>query len=154
MAEKHLEVLKADINREIKSLLELEQEMKDILKEAKNSPRKMEMRAMGSVLHDFYCAAERIFERIGNNIDGELPQGSDWHIQLLERMAIQIEGIRQPIIGGESLENLREILAFRHIFRNVYGFELKWERFRHLVNKLPEITEKFEEDIKSFLSSL
>jgi hypothetical protein len=154
LAEKHLEVLKADINREIKSLLELDQEMEDILKEAKDSPRRMEMRAMGSVLHDFYCAVERIFERIGNNIDGELPQGSDWHIQLLERMAIPIEGIRQSVINSESLKNLREILAFRHIFRNVYGFELKWERFRHLVNKLPEVTEKFEEDIKSFLSSL
>ena len=154
MTDKHLEVLKADINREINNLLELEREMKDILEEAKDSPRKIEMRAAGSVLHDFYCAVERIFERIGNNIDGELPEGSDWHIQLLERMAVPIEGIRQSVINSESLEDLREILAFRHIFRNVYGFELKWERFRHLVNKLPEVTEKFEEDIKSFLSSL
>jgi len=154
LTDKNLKVLEADINRELKNLRELEREMKDILKEAKDSPRKMEMRAMGSVLHDFYCAVERIFERIGNNIDGELPRGSDWHIQLLERMAIPIEGIRQSVINGESLENLREILAFRHIFRNVYGFDLKWERFRHLVNKLPEVTERFEEDITSFLSSL
>jgi len=154
LTDKHLNVLKADINREIKNLRELELEMKDILKEAKDSPRKMEMRAMGSVLHDFYCAVERIFERIGSNIDSELPRGNDWHIQLLERMAIPIGGIRQSVINSESLENLREILAFRHIFRNVYGFELKWERFRHLVNKLPEVTERFEEDIKNFLSSL
>lgn len=154
MTDKHLEVLKADINREVKNLRELELEMKDILKETKDSPRKMEMRAMGSVLHDFYCAVERIFERIGNNIDGELPQGNDWHIQLLEKMAIPIEGIRRSVVTSESLENLREILAFRHIFRNVYGFELKWERFRHLVKELPEVTERFEEDIKKFLSSL
>jgi len=147
-------VLKADINREIKNLRELELEMKDILKEVEDSPRKMEMRAMGSILHDFYCAVERIFERIGSNVDGELPQGSDWHVQLLERMAIPIDGIRQSVIKNKSLENLRQILAFRHIFRNVYGFELKWERFRHLVNKLPEVTERFEEDITNFLSSL
>lgn len=154
MTDKHLNVLKADINREIKNLRELEREMKDILKEAEDSPRKMEIRAMGSVLHDFYCAVERIFERIGSNVDGELPHGSDWHIQLLERTAIPIEGIRQSIIKSESLENLREILAFRHIFRNVYGFELKWEKFRHLVYKLTEVTERFEKDITDFLSSL
>ncbi len=154
MTDKHLNVLKADINREIKNLRELELEMKDILKEVEDSPRKMEMRAMGSILHDFYCAVERIFERIGSNVDGELPQGSDWHVQLLERMAIPIDGIRQSVIKNKSLENLRQILAFRHIFRNVYGFELKWERFRHLVNKLPEVTERFEEDITNFLSSL
>jgi len=154
LTDKHLNVLKADINREIKNLRELELEMKDILKEVEDSPRKMEMRAMGSILHDFYCAVERIFERIGSNVDGELPQGSDWHVQLLERMAIPIDGIRQSVIKNKSLENLRQILAFRHIFRNVYGFELKWERFRHLVNKLPEVTERFEEDITNFLSSL
>lgn len=38
-------------------------------------------------LHDFYAGLERIFQRIGATVDGDIPAGSDWHQQLLRQMA-------------------------------------------------------------------
>jgi len=70
--------------------------------------------------------SKKIFSQIAIKIDQDLPAGEGWHIQLLKRMTIPIEGIRPQVID-EKLENdLEEYLRFRHLFRNIYGFELKW----------------------------
>lgn len=70
---------------------------------------------------------------------------------------IPIEGIRPQVID-EKLENdLEEYLRFRHLFRNIYGFELKWDKCQPLVEKLNIIIKELEEQIvkfKSFLDSI
>lgn len=45
------------------------------------------MRAAGSILHDFYCGVEKIFERIAVVVDKNLPKGDNWHVDLLAQMS-------------------------------------------------------------------
>ncbi|MCM8787253.1 MAG: hypothetical protein NC935_04280 [Candidatus Omnitrophica bacterium] len=109
-------------------------------------------RAKGSILHDFYNACERIFEIIARRINGELPLSEQWHKRLLHQMTIEIKGVRPAVISKRLAAELDEYLAFRHLFRNIYGFELESERLDRLVEKFDKITKSFQQEIRKFLS--
>jgi hypothetical protein len=112
------------------------------------------VRAAGSILHDFYTGVERIFRQIGVRIDQDLPREEDWHIQLLHRMAVPVEGIRPRVIDEKLEAKLEEYLRFRHLFRNIYGFELKWDRCQPLVENLDQVFSDLKEQIDKFESFL
>lgn len=49
-----------------------------------------------------------------------------------------------------AVQRQRELLRFRHLFRNLYGFEIEWPRLRALLEKLPSTWSAVEEDLESF----
>src|SRR5712692_9441884 len=51
-------------------------------------------RMVGSLLHDCYSAMEGSLERLVVAIDGDRPIGTDYHAQLIQRAATEIEGVR------------------------------------------------------------
>lgn len=85
--------LKADIDRGLVNLERLSCELEEVLSATVESSA-ARVRAVDSVLHDFYTGVEKIFRRIVAKIDQDLPVGEDWHIQLLQRMATPVERIR------------------------------------------------------------
>ncbi len=130
--------LKADIDQEVRNLERLLCEMNEIFSTTQEGSA-ARVRAAGSILHDFYTGVERIFRQIGVRIDQDLPREEDWHIQLLHRMAVPVEGIRPRVIDEKLEAKLEEYLRFRHLFRNIYGFELKWDRCQPLVENLDQV---------------
>jgi hypothetical protein len=76
--------------------------------------------AIGKHLHDAYCAAEAGLERSLLAMDGGLPQGRRYHQDLLDRAAREMEGVRPPVIGRETLLGMRRLLSFQHVFRHQY----------------------------------
>lgn len=111
-------------------------------------------RAKGSILHDFYNACERIFETIAREINGGVPLSGQWHKKLLYQMTLPIEGIRPAVISAKLAARLDEFLAFRHLFRNIYGFELAGERLAQLADKFPETVELFKKEIAGFIKKI
>lgn len=147
-------LLEADIQVELDNLKRLIKESEEIFHSLKEYPTTIELRAMGSILHDFYCGVERIFERIAIDLDGEIPKGEDWHTRILTRMKTPIKEVRPSVISQELQSQLKDYLRFRHLFRNVYGFELKWDKLNGLVQSLPETYGKFEKEISLFFDFL
>lgn len=149
-----------DNEKELKELVEIEianlgrlcREMDELLSSGVEKKGSFEVRAAGSILHDFYCGAERIFERVALTMDKNIPSGLNWHTDLLLRMGDAIEGIRNNVISGQLKENLKEYLRFRHLFRHIYGFELKWERIKPLCLQLNGIFDSLKKEIEEFLS--
>jgi len=45
---------------------------------------------------------------------------------------------------------LEEFLGFRHVVRNVYGFELDIERVQRLLDRYESIWSAFEADVQGF----
>lgn len=111
-------------------------------------------RAKGSILHDFYNVCERIFEHIAHQINGGTTSGREWHKRLLYQMTIGIKGIRPPVISKEMAAELDEYLAFRHLFRNIYGFELESERLGRLAEKFKTTAVAFQQEIRNFIKKL
>ena len=89
-------LLKADIDRELAQVERLLQESRSDLGGVGGVPSRLEVRGVASVLQDFYSGVERVFERIALELDGGLPRGADWHNQLLNRMEVEVEGVRPP----------------------------------------------------------
>lgn len=45
-------------------------------------------------------------------------------------------------------------MRFRHLFRNVYGFELEWQRIKPLLGRAPGVWDTFQKDVNTFLAFL
>ena len=107
-------------------------------------------RALGSYLHDFYCAVENLFRSVTYLTGEGLPTGGDWHRRLLDQMARPVEQVRPALLSAESHRALGDYLAFRHVFRNVYGFHLDSNRLQGLLQALPHLAARLEEDFRRF----
>lgn len=114
------------------------------------TPDILELRALGSILHDFYTVIEDIFELIAGDINGKIPQESRWHKRLLHLMALDIPKLRPAIISKELESELNEYLRFRHLFRNVYGHQLKWSRMAGLIHNLESVCKNATDEIENF----
>lgn len=111
-------------------------------------------RAACSIIHDFYTGVEKIFREIAIKIDESLPKGDNWHIELLKSMATANEK-RDAVISQELMEKLKQYLGFRHLFRNIYGMELEWEKLKILLTNIREnIWKRFKVEINSFIKWL
>jgi len=126
-----------------------------ILPSSTKRPSSVELRAIGSILHDFYSGIEKVFKRIALEIDGEIPKGEDWHIiHLLNRMAIRVPQVRPNVISSHLRDDLEDYLRFRLLFRHLYGFELKWSRCQALALNMPDILNHFLQELEEFLKFL
>lgn len=92
------------------------------------------------ILADFYMAVEKILKIIAKDIDLDLPEGEDWYKKILRQAAVALPGIRPRVIEKELFHRLQEYLKFWHLVRNIYGFQLKYERFEHLAEELPDVS--------------
>lgn len=134
-----------------KIVVEAEQALADFPEEA---PPLRELRGIGAILHDFYTGIEHISETIAPELNGGLPAGDAWHRELLTNMTLALPGLRPSVFREETARVLDEFLRFRHLFRNVYGFELEWARVRSLLERLPAAWNEVETDLARFLEFL
>lgn len=72
-------------------------------------------------LHHAYGAVEAALARVARALEGSLPQGADWHQQLLHTMTLEIPSVRPRVLSPETAADLRKLLAFRHFFRHAYA---------------------------------
>ena len=105
-------------------------------------------------LHNFYTGCERIFRKIADDINGGTPRSSDWHKRLLRSMSLDIEKVRPPVISKETEKLLEEYLAFRHVVRNIYGFEIESERLNRLIEKLTKTHKNLKKELSIFINFL
>ncbi len=85
-------------------------------------------------LQSLYTGVERCLVLIVRVLNGGTPEGSDWHRPLLDRMAIATES-RPAVLSPEVRMGLAELLAFRHVVRHLYSYELEADRVRLLLQR-------------------
>lgn len=95
-------------------------------------PDVIELSALAAMLHSFYSGIENIFKRVAKELDGEFPKGEAWHRKILELMT-KANDRRKNLISSELGERLKVYLDFRHMFRNAYTFNLRWEKMKEPV---------------------
>ncbi|GAC1520532.1 MAG: hypothetical protein NVS3B10_21830 [Polyangiales bacterium] len=112
--------------------------------------------ALALLLMNFYTGAERSFHRVATALGG-VPRGDRWHAQLLEDMALDIEGVRPPMLRRATAEGLGELLRFRHVVRSLYAWTLRRTELDALVDGLGALHAALTEDVttfRAFLSAL
>ena len=105
-------------------------------------------------LHGFYSGLERIFERIATGIDGNLPQGANWHQVLLKQMEVERLDIRPAVISKETREALDGYRGFRHIVRNIYTFRFDATKMQYLVEEILMVFAQVRKELLAFVKFL
>jgi hypothetical protein len=105
-------------------------------------------------LHSYYTGVEHIFEDIARAVEGSLPSGPGWHLDLLVQMASEVFGQRPAVIRRETRLCLDDYRGFRHIVRNVYAFNIRPARLQELVTGLPECYNLVKGDLMAFTEFL
>jgi hypothetical protein len=57
-------------------------------------------------LHSLYAGLEHVFELIADRVDRTKPSGAHWHQELLHQMAIEIPGVRPPVLSWQVSNKL------------------------------------------------
>lgn len=89
--------------------------------------------ALAYTIHNLYNAVENYFLRIAKFFENHL-EAATWHRDLVNRMAVEIEDLRPPLLPRESLADFHELRGFRHVFRSLYDTPLDPEKVA-LANK-------------------
>ena len=101
-------------------------------------------------IHSFYSGLERVFEKISSVVDGALPQGINWHQELLSQMALEIPNIRPAVISEKTRVLLEPYRGFRHVVRNVYTYKIMPEKMKPLAKGIRPL---FKQVVKEFAYS-
>jgi hypothetical protein len=143
--------LAVDIEAELEQLKHLANDIAAVQVEIRCDPghARLFYENLALKLHNFYTGCERIFNLIVAELNGAPLSGYDWHQRLLERMAVVWED-RPPLLTRETVRQLREYLGFRHVVRNLYGYELDTERIERLVERYPAVWQAFYTEVKRF----
>ena len=144
--------LKAALEKEMAFLPEIEAFLGEALRaleEAAPARIPVQAAAVGAAVSDAYLLVENVLKAIARTFEG-MPEGPDWHAELLEAAALDIPEVRPPVVRGHTRALLEELRRFRHVVRNVYGMRLDARRAREIAAAAPVAIAAFREDIEAF----
>jgi hypothetical protein len=108
---------------------------------------------IAGLLENYYTCLETIFLRISQYFENNL-RPDKWHMDLLEKMTVRIEGVRIPAVSRENHTNLLELLKFRHFRRYYFELEHDWDKLDFLVLKIKKAHPVVLRDLQTFLEFL
>jgi hypothetical protein len=80
----------------------------------------------------FYNVFERMLERLCEEFENHFEKRGDFHEKLLQRLALDLEGIRPAFIPQTRVAEVRELKGFRHVMRHAYDLTLRADRLTEL----------------------
>jgi hypothetical protein len=87
--------------------------------------------ALGFTLHSAYGVLESYFLRVSKFFENAL-EPREWHKALVEKMALEIPGVRPAVLPDETVKEMTfDLMNFRHRFRNMYSEKLDPEKTAH-----------------------
>lgn len=103
----------------------------------------MAVAALGYTVHNLYNAIENYFLRIAKFFENNL-ETDTWHRDLINRMALSIEGVRPALLSEDVLAPFHELRAFRHVFRVIYDSTLNPKKLAIAVEQVDPAVEALQ----------
>jgi hypothetical protein len=104
-------------------------------------------------LVDYYTCLETLFFRVSQFFENNLRK-ERWHADLLERMTLQIEGVREPVVSEQTQAILSELMRFRHFRRYYFELNYDWDKLGYLQKKFAEVRELVPAELAAFRAFL
>ena len=86
---------------------------------------------LSELMVDYYTCLETCFLRISQFLENHLSTDR-WHADLLEKMTLRIEGVRDAVICDATAADLQELMKFRHFRRYYFEMEYDWDKLAFL----------------------
>ena len=140
---------------EIDKCVERLQELDNFCHQAKQDlailgkEKKYDLVVLAEIFSDYYTCLETVFVRISKFFENNLEK-SRWHADLLDRMVLNIPGIRKRVLRDETHNILKEFLRFRHFKRYYFEFDYDRDRIEFLERKYSQSHPMMAEDLKVY----
>ena len=108
---------------------------------------------LAEIYVNYYTAAETIFLRISQFFENHLSKDS-WHRSLLNKMRLEIPGVRKAVIRDETYDVADELLRFRHFKRYYFEFRYDWDRIQFLGTEFKKLTQLLQQDLEDYINFL
>lgn len=110
--------------------------------------------ACGYELNRMYNVLEKSFERLCQAFENHFEKAGDYHERLLERMSLDLPGIRPPFLPSDFRSRVRELKSFRHFFRHAYDPILRVDRLAELVTDARGVSSAFPTWTRDFFDAV
>jgi hypothetical protein len=108
---------------------------------------------LAEVLCNTYTCVETILFRISRVFENHLdPQ--QWHKELLQKMRVEVPGVRQAVLSRETYRLLDELRRFRHFKRYYYDFDYDWRRLDYLRSLYDQVLPLIRVDLQAYVDFL
>ena len=104
---------------------------------------------IAELMVDYYTCAETLFLRISQFFENQL-SADRWHSDLLEKMTLHIEGVRDPLLSDETARLLGELLRFCHFRRYYFELEYDWDKLEYLQKIFNKVVESLPSELENF----
>jgi hypothetical protein len=104
---------------------------------------------VAQVLENYYTCLETLFLRVSQYFENSLLKNK-WHSDLLDKMILDIEGIRPPVVSSETYKNLRELMRFRHFKRYYFELDYDWKKLDYLIVCMEESDAQIDAELNNF----
>lgn len=121
--------------------------------EVTDAPEDLVIAAIGFAVHNLYNAIENYFLRIAKFFENQI-QGERWHRDLVNRMALSIEGVRPALLDRDGLRPFHELRAFRHVFRLIYDSHLDPAKLALAEEHVPAAVEVMESAHQRYIAKI
>lgn len=146
-------ILKSEIERDTARLNKLFRRFSASHKEFEKTKEYSKLIESAFYVNQIYTGFERIFKGIAKTFENTI-ENDYWHKSLLERMNLEIKGIRPALLSDQSFQYLNELRAFRHFFRHAYDVDIDGEKFKIVAEKAFKLKERYRREINKFLKFL
>ncbi len=104
--------------------------------------------------HNLYSAIEDLFKIVARFFENTIESASGYHIELLNRMTLNIEGVRPALISKDTAGVVNDFRAFRHFFRHSYSADIDSDKIQLLLAKLDLFKKRYAKDIVKFKKTI
>lgn len=108
---------------------------------------------LAEIFVDFSTCLETAFVRISKFFENNL-DGTKWHSELLERMIIDIPGLRPRLLNDDEYNLLLEFLRFRHFRRYYFQFNYDRDKMDFLEKKFLQLLPKVNAALNDYAKKL
>ena len=150
MDEERLVILKAELNAQLSEIEDIYKKLEDRRKKR----GKAGIESLAYQLHNLYCAFEDLFKIVAETFENHIQDKAKYHMELLRRMTVSIEGVRPLLLSHESYILLDNLRSFRHFFRHAYSYEIDVRKVRIVLDDADKLREMFKKNVEIFLESL
>ncbi len=145
-----LALLKSEILDDASRIERLLDRFEKVWKDYRNRKEYSLLVESAFTVNQVYTGYERIFRNIANTFENSISD-SEWHRSLLDRMKLEIEGIRPAFLSEQSHKSLHELLSFRHYFRHAYDSDIDDEKFSIVAKRTLDLKKLLKDEVDRFV---
>jgi hypothetical protein len=105
-------------------------------------------------INRIYNILEKAFERLCETFENHLVKTGRYHDTLIERVTLDLKGIRPAFLPAEAIRDVRELKGFRHLFRHAYDLDLDPVRVTAAADNAARCVRSFDGWCAAFLATV